>query len=250
MKLKKIIAASAAACTAMSAMALSASAEEVGTIGIYMADSSWAVQYWGDADPSGNLEIASASNAVIDGNGEYTASIEFNYAVEGIAFIALCSDIESASMPEGMNVDITSVEVNGSAIEFGVNGTPEWKDDAGLMRVNIYNGWSTEQSDWATNVEDYAGAQTVTVNFTVSGLAGDETAETEAAAETEAVAETEVVVEEAVSEETAEEAPPSDDIVSEPDSVTENSNTGNAPAAAFAAVMGVAAACMAVCKRK
>ena len=133
MKLKKIIAASAAACTAMSAMALSASAEEIGTVGVYMADSNWAVQYWGDADPSGNLEIASASNAVIDGNGEYTASIEFNYAVDGIAFIALCSNIESASMPEGMNVDITSVEVNGSAIEFGINGTPEWKDDAGLM---------------------------------------------------------------------------------------------------------------------
>ena len=184
MKIKKIIAAVAATALAVSVMAFSASAQTFGTINISMADEAWATQYWGgELDAEGNTEIKSATNAEITGDGTYTASIEFNAPISGMTFIAICSDIVTDTYPD-MNVVIDSVKVNGSEIPVGaVNGAPLWKDDAGKMRVNIYNGWSTETTDWATELTDYVNAESIDVTFTVTGT-GATTAETTPVADT------------------------------------------------------------------
>ena len=230
MLIKKLAAVCAAA-AAIGAAAFSVSAEELGTAGVYFADEDWLVQYWGgDADDDGNTAISEVQNAVITGDGEYTASVTADYPVAGLVFLALCTDIESSSCPEDMTVTVNSVEINGNAAEFGINGEPRWKDDSGYMRVNIYNTWSDDPADKALSDELFDGAQTITVTFTVDGLDEDMLpAETEAAAETAAPAEDEP--EETVTE-----------YVPEADTEETPAQTGNLPAIAFAAVSSWAAA--------
>lgn len=230
MLIKKLAAVCAAA-AAIGAAAFSVSAEELGTAGVYFADEDWLVQYWGgDADDDGNTAISEVQNAVITGDGEYTASVTADYPVAGLVFLALCTDIESSSCPEDMTVTVNSVEINGNAAEFGINGEPQWKDDSGYMRVNIYNTWSDDPADKALSDELFDGAQTITVTFTVDGLDEDMLpAKTEAAAETAAPAEDEP--EETVTE-----------YVPEADTEETPAQTGNLPAIAFAAVSSWAAA--------
>ncbi|MCI5751293.1 MAG: hypothetical protein MR038_02260 [Oscillospiraceae bacterium] len=230
MLIKKMAAVFAAA-AAIGAAAFSVSAEELGTAGVYFADEDWLVQYWGgDADDDGNTSVAEVQNAVITGDGEYTASVTADYPVAGLVFLALCTDIESSSCPADMTVTVDSVEINGNAVEFGVNGKPQWKDDSGYMRVNIYNTWSDDPADKAVSDEVFDGAQTITVNFTVDGLEdSDISAETEAPSETAAP-------EENVPEETVTEYVPEADTEEAP------AQTGNVPAIAFAAVSSWAAA--------
>ena len=230
MLIKKLAAVFAAA-AAIGAAAFSVSAEELGTAGVYFADEDWLVQYWGgDADDDGNTSVAEVQNAVITGDGEYTASVTADYPVAGLVFLALCTDIESSSCPADMTVTVDSVEINGNAVEFGVSGKPQWKDDSGYMRVNIYNTWSDDPADKAVSDEVFDGAQTITVTFTVDGLEdGGTSAETEAPSETAAPVEN--VPEETVTE-----------YVPEADTEEAPAQTGNIPAIAFAAVSSWAAA--------
>lgn len=259
MKIRKIAAVSTALLTA-AAIAVPAAAEEVGTVGINLADDDWLVQYWGgDPSESGNSGISSVNNAVITGDGSYTAEIVLEYEVPGITFAALCSDIESSSCPEDMSVTIDSVSVNGNSVEFGINGTPQWKEDGGKMRINIYNSWSSEAADTAVDKSSLDGAKTISVSFTVDGLEDDAPAETEAVAETEApvteapvteapVTEAEIVLTEDVkdveaAEEAAEKAP-------ESDSAEESAPMGNTSASALLLVTALSAAAMAISRKK
>lgn len=230
MLIKKLAAVCAAA-AAIGAAAFSVSAEEVGTAGVYFADEDWLVQYWGGAaDDDGNTAITDVQNAVITGDGEYSASVTADYPVAGLVFLALCTDIESDSCPEGMTVTVDSVEINGNAVEFGINGTPQWKDDSGCMRVNIYNTWSDDITDTAVSAECFDGAQMITVNFTVDGLEEDKAPE-ETAEEPEPIEEDTAVTEQVIEAD-----------VPEADTVEAPAQTGNVPAVAFAAVASWAAA--------
>ncbi|MGN0696773.1 MAG: hypothetical protein ACI4J5_08435 [Oscillospiraceae bacterium] len=230
MLIKKLAAVCAAA-AAIGAAAFSVSAEEVGTAGVYFADEDWLVQYWGgDLGDDGNTAITDVQNAVITGDGEYSASVTADYPVAGLVFLALCTDIGSDSCPEGMTVTVDSVEINGNTVEFGINGTPQWKDDGGCMRVNIYNTWSDDVTDTAVSAECLEGAQVITVNFTVDGL--EEISE-ESAEEPEPI-------EEDTAETETEQAAGAD--VPEADTEEAPAQTGNVPAVAFAAVASWAAA--------
>lgn len=230
MIIKKLVAVCAAA-AAIGAAALSVSAQELGTAGVYFADEDWLVQYWGgEPDDDGNTAITDVQNAVITSDGEYTASVTADYPVAGLVFLALCTDIESEACPEDMTVNVDSVEINGNAVEFGINGTPQWKDDSGYMRVNIYNAWSDDPTDEAVSADVFDGAQVITVRFTVDGL--DEERAPETAAETEAPY---AEVPEAA-EEPAETSAPEADTAEAP------AQTGNVPAIALAAVTSWAAA--------
>ncbi|MGN0692237.1 MAG: hypothetical protein ACI4K7_07815 [Oscillospiraceae bacterium] len=234
----KKLAAVCAAAAAVGAAALSMSAEEVGTAGVYFADEDWLVQYWGgEPDADGNTAITDVQNAVITGDGEYFASVTADYPVAGGVFLALCTDIESGSCPEEMTVTVDSVEINGNAVEFGINGTPQWKDDSGYMRVNIYNTWSDDPADEAVSGDVFDGAQVITVRFTVDGLDEDKAPEAADERVTEAFEEPEAV------EEAAEASAPEADTEETP------AQTGNAPAIAFAAV-GSWAAALALTARK
>lgn len=264
MNLRKLIGTAATVGAAAAVASVSVSAESSGSFNVNVADSTWAVQYWGgEPDASGNSGIAEASSPFVDKDGSYTASVKFDSPVEGMAFIALCTDISSESVDPAMNVSVDSVKVNGTEIEFGINGIPQWKDDAGLMRVNIYNGWSTDAADWATDPAAYSGATEVVVDFTVSGLGG---AESETEAETESVtepvpeetaapetepAQTEASEEKTISDPAEEYVPSDDNIVGAPSDKSEtNADTGNLPAEMLAAVMLTAAAGIATFRKK
>lgn len=259
MKIRKLLAVSTALLTA-AAIAVPAAAEEVGTVSVNLADDDWLVQYWGgEPSESGNSGVSSVKNAVITGDGSYTAEIVLEYEVPGITFAALCSDIESSSCPEDMTVTIDSVSVNGNSVEFGINGTPQWKEDGGKMRINIYNSWSSEAADTAVDKSSLDGAKTISVSFTVDGLEDDapavtEEVVTEAVTETEApvaevpvteeiVTETEEVLTEDVKDVQAEEAP-------ESDTPEESAPMGNTSASALLLVTALSAAVMAISRKK
>lgn len=236
MLIKKLTAVCAAA-AALGIVGVSAAAEDIGTAGVYFADEDWLVQYWGgDADDDGNTSVKSVENVVITGNGEYSVSAELEYPISGMVFAALCTDIESSSCPDGMNVTVDSVEINGNAVEFGINGEPQWKDDGGFMRVNIYNTWSDDPTDCAVAAESFADAETLTVRFTVSGLWEDAPeAVTEAVTEEISAAEDTGLPEET-------EIPPEKTGVPESDKAETATETGNLPAVALFAVASWAAA--------
>lgn len=179
MKMKKIIAAVAAAAMTAAMLAIPASAETIGTAGIYLADETWgAQQYWGGAiDAEGNMGLASVTNAEITGDGTYTASIEFTDAMSYGQFFGLCTDIAGtgdgaetsafADYPDAV-MQITSVKADG--VE--VNGTSDAPDinDSGLMRVNIYNPWADASINYAYDLDWTSGIKKIDVEFTITGM--------------------------------------------------------------------------------
>ncbi|MGN0603048.1 MAG: hypothetical protein ACI4I2_03650 [Oscillospiraceae bacterium] len=195
MKIKKIVAAIAAAAVAVSAMAVTVSAETIGTAGIYLADEAWGVQYWGGAtDAEGNMGIASVTPAEITGDGTYTTSIEFTDAMGHGQFFGLCTDIAGtgdgaeestfADYPDAV-LAITSVKADGNE----VLGNAEAPDinDSGLMRVNIFNPWAPAELNYAYDLDWTSGIKKIEVTFTVTGMgaAADTTADTAPAETTE-----------------------------------------------------------------
>ena len=195
MKIKKIVAAIAAAAVAVSAMAVTVSAETIGTAAIYLADESWAAQqYWGGAaDAEGNMGIASVTPAEITGDGTYTTSIEFTDAMGHGQFFGLCTDIAGtgdgaeestfADYPDAV-LAITSVKADGNE----VLGNAEAPDinDSGLMRVNIFNPCAGAELNYAYDLDWTSGIKKIEVTFTVTGMgvaadtAADTTADTTA----------------------------------------------------------------------
>lgn len=235
MTLKKIIAAVAAAAVSASMLAISASAETIGTAGIYLADETWgAQQYWGGAaDADGNMGIASVTNAEITGDGTYTASIEFTDAMSYGQFFGLCTDIEGtgdgaetsafAAYPDAV-LAITGLKADGVEVK-GCNSEAPDINDSGLMRVNIYNPWADASLNYAGDLDWTSGIKSVEVTFTVTGTGITADAAADTAVETA-------------------EAPAAD-------AETTSTATGNTTAAVILSVMAVAgAAAVAARKRK
>ena len=212
MKIKKIVAAIAAAAVAVSTMAVSAFAADY-TAKLGFSDTGWAAQDW-------------ESSVQVTGDGTYT--IESTAVAGATDFGVFVVDIEGmyAGSPEATAV-LDSVEVDGTAIDFDaakiVYGDIEEK---GNYRIEIYNQYGTSKDDPGVN-QATAIASDLKVTFTVSGL-GDAAADTTADA-------AEATTDDAAVETTE----------------TTSTATGNASAAAIAAVMAVAGvAAIAAKKRK
>lgn len=213
MKLKKIIAAVAAAAVAVSTMAVNAFAADY-TAKLGFADTAWAAQDW-------------ESSVQVTGDGTY--SIESTAVAGAVDFGVFVIDIEGmfAENPEATAV-LDSVEIDGAAIDFDaakiVYGDIEEK---GNYRIEIYNQYGTSKDDPGVN-QATPIASSVKVTFTVSGLGGaaaDATADASAA-------------------DTTAEAPAAD-------ATTTSTGTGNTTAAVILSVMAVAgAAAVAARKRK
>lgn len=213
MKLKKIIAAVAAAAVAVSTMAVNAFAADY-TAKLGFADTAWAAQDW-------------ESSVQVTGDGTY--SIESTAVAGAVDFGVFVIDIEGmfAENPEATAV-LDSVEIDGAAIDFDaakiVYGDIEEK---GNYRIEIYNQYGTSKDDPGVN-QATPIASSVKVTFTVSGLGGaaaDATADAPAA-------------------DTTTEAPAAD-------ATTTSTGTGNTTAAVILSVMAVAgAAAIASRKRK
>ena len=241
MKIKKIVAAIAAAAVAVSTMAVSAFAAQNtdsladGTAYLNINDSEW-----GDFG-------ATWENVQITGDGDYTVSMT---GADGIAlaqFNALEVKNGETFFNRTYTITVTSIMSNGTEQKIADGYTCSADANAINTRVNLYNEWnspSEEVSDdgnvdcraadgdfmskSATMIDSScleAGTNDIVVKFTVAGTGVDAAADTTAdtAATTDAAATTE----------------------------TTSTATGNASAAAIAAVMAAAGvAAIAAKKRK
>ncbi len=238
MKIKKIVAAIAAAAVAVSTMAVSAFAAQNadsfadGTAYLNINDSEWS-----DFD-------ATWENVQITGDGDYTVSMT---GADGIAlaqFNALEVKNGETFFNRTYTITVTSIMINGTEQKIADGYTCSADGNAINTRVNLYNEWnspSEEVSDdgnvdcraadgdfmskSATMIDSScleAGTNDIVVKFTVAGTgvdaAADTTADTTDAAET---------------------------------TETTSAATGNASAAMIAAVMAAAGvAAIAAKKRK
>lgn len=157
MKLKKILAAVAAAAVTVSAMAVNVFAADSYNAKLGFADTVWAVQDWD-------------SLVEVTGDGQYT--------LESTAV---------AGAPEATAV-LDKIEIDGSEISFDaakiIYGDIEEK---GNYRIEIYNQYGDTKNDSPVNQATAIGSS-MKVTFTVSGLGGGDTeapvpAETEPAAD-------------------------------------------------------------------
>lgn len=208
MKIKKIIAAVAAAAVSVSAMAVNVFAADSYNAKLGFADTAWAVQDWD-------------SLVEVTGDGQYTLE---STAVAGAAdFGVFVVDIEQmfADAPEATAV-LDKVEIDGSELSFDAAKIKYGDiEEKGNYRIEIYNQYGDTKNDSPVNQATAIGSS-LKITFTVSGLGG-----AAAPAETEAAAET-----------PAETAPAAD-------SNTQSATTGNASAAVMLSVMaaaGIAAA--------
>ena len=240
MKIKKIVAAIAAAAVAVSTMAVSAFAAQNtdsladGTAYLNINSSDWS-----------DFE-ATWENVEITGDGEYTVSMK---GADGIAlaqFNAL--EVKNGEVKFGRTytITVTSIMINGIEQKIADGYTCSADANAINTRVNLYNEWNNPSEELSDDgVVDCrsadgdfmsksarmidsacleAGTNDIVVTFTVAGIGG-------AAADTTA--------------DTTADAPAADT------AATTSTGTGNASAAAIAVVMAVAGvAAIAAKKRK
>ncbi len=168
MKLKKIIAAVAAAAVAVSTMAINAFAAEEYTAKLGFADTAWTFQDW-------------EANTTVTGDGQYT--IESTLVAGAADFGVFVIDIEGmfAGSPEATAV-LDKIEVDGAELSFDaskiVYGDVEEK---GNYRIEIFNTYGTTKDNPGVNQATPITTD-LKVTFTVSGLGG--AAEDAAPAET------------------------------------------------------------------
>ncbi len=113
----------------------------------------WSVAYSsGDSyKPDDKAAGLVAADAVIDGAGTYTISLDFTGTdagfAEGTAFSAIGISNAEVFYP-GYMIDIKEIEVNGTPYE--LTGTPYTTSDNGICtRLNLYNEWVTDIPDTA-----------------------------------------------------------------------------------------------------
>lgn len=113
----------------------------------------WSVAYSsGDSyKPDDKAAGLVAADAVIDGAGTYTISLDFTGTdagfAEGTAFSAIGISNAEVLYP-GYMIDIKEIEVNGTPYE--LTGTPYTTSDNGICtRLNLYNEWVTDIPDTA-----------------------------------------------------------------------------------------------------
>ncbi len=158
MKIRKILAAAAAAAVALSAMAVNVFAADEYTAKLGFADTAWAVQDW-------------ESSVTVTGDGQYTLE---STAVAGAAdFGVFVVDIEGmfAGAPEAAAV-LDKVEVDGSELSFDAAKIKYGDiEDKGNYRIEIYNQYGDTKNDSPVNQATAIGSS-VKITFTVSGLGG------------------------------------------------------------------------------
>ena len=158
MKIKKILAAAAAAAVAVSAMAVNVFAADEYTAKLGFADMSWSYQDWD-------------SSTTVTGDGTYT--IETSALAGSPDFGVFVIDIEGmyGDHPEATAV-LDSIEIDGSAIDFDA-GKIMYGDieEKGNFRIDIYNQYSDTKDNPGVNQATAIGS-TLKLTFTVSGLGG------------------------------------------------------------------------------
>lgn len=240
MKIKKIVAAVAAAAVAVSTMAVSAfAAQNTDSLADGTAYLNINNSEWGDFD-------ATWENAQITGDGEYTVSMTGADSIALAQFNALEVKNGETFFNRTYTITVTSIMINGVEQKIGEGYTCSADGAAINTRVNLYNEWNSPNEDvsddgavdcraadgdvmskTATMIDSScleAGTNDIVVTFTVAGTGAAAEAAADTAETTDAPAET---------------------------TETTSTATGNASVAAIAAVMAAAGvAAIAAKKRK
>ena len=192
MKIKKIVAAIAAAAVAVSTMAVSAFAAQ-NTDGLADGTAYLAINNsdWGDFD-------ATWENVEITGDGEYTVSMKGADNIALAQFNAL--EVKNGEIKFGRTytITVTSIMITGVEQKINEGYTCSADSKAVTTRVNLYNEWnnpSEEVSDdgavdcraadgdvmskSARMIDSAcleAGTNDIVVTFTVAGIGGGDTA--------------------------------------------------------------------------
>lgn len=166
MKIKKILAAVAAAAVAVSAMAVNVFAADEFTAKLGFADMSWSFQDWD-------------SSTTVTGDGTYT--IETSALAGSPDFGVFVIDIEGmyAANPNATAV-LDKIEIDGSELSFDA-GKIMYGDieEKGNFRIDIYNQYSDTKDNPGVNQATPIDS-TLKLTFTVSGLGGGAAADTAA----------------------------------------------------------------------
>ncbi len=158
MKLKKIIAAIAAAAVAVSTMAVNAFAADEYQAVLGFADTAWAAQDWEAA-------------TTVTGDGQYT--VESTLVAGACDFGVFVIDIQGmyAGNPEATAV-LDKVEVDGAEISFDAAGIQYGDiEEKGNYRIEIYNQYGLTKDNPPVN-QATPVSTSIKVTFTVSGLGG------------------------------------------------------------------------------
>lgn len=216
MKIKKILAAVAAAAVAVSAMAVNVFAADEYTAKLGFSDMSWSFQDWD-------------SSTTVTGDGTYT--IETSALAGSPDFGVFVIDIEGmyGDHPEATAV-LDKIEIDGAELSFDADKIMYGDiEEKGNFRIDIYNQYSDTKDNPGVNQATAIGS-TLKLTFTVSGLGGGDAA--------------------AATPDTTE-SYESDTSTPAADSNTASATTGNVPAAVMVSVMAVSgAAVIASRKRK
>ena len=229
MKLRKVLAGAMAAAVAVSAMAVSASAEkmEEGVFIIGFGDADWKASFWGkDGDV---LDSSYETTAKLEGNGTYTVVLDLSKGYNNVNWIDEDTgdfiDLTTGNSIGAMGIqiygdyptlgcDITSVKIDGK--DMALQGVSFTNDEDGGRRTNIYNAWASFNADehlttdaskatsTLISIDDLGEWTKVEVTFDVYGL--DEAADDAAADEDVAAddaADEDVAVDDAADEDVA-----------------------------------------------
>jgi hypothetical protein len=126
------------------------------------ADPAWGeCQYWGDP-----VDTVKATNATVDGPGDYTVGLDFtgtaDGAASGVAFTAIGIKTGEFTYPNA-TIELKSIKVNGEEVAFTKGYTSS--DDGITTRMNIYNEWVSELPADARSFDgDITGASAVIVD--------------------------------------------------------------------------------------
>lgn len=174
MKLKKIIAAIAAAAVAVSTMAVNAFAADEYQAVLGFADTAWTFQDW-------------EASTTVTGDGQYT--IESTLVAGAADFGVFVVDITGmyAANPDATAV-LDKVEIDGAELSFDAAGIQYGDiEEKGNYRIEIYNQYGLTKDNPPVNQATAIGSS-LKVTFTVSGLGGAAAETTEAPATTDAPA--------------------------------------------------------------
>ncbi len=198
MKIRSIVSAAAACAVAAAAFVMPASAEDSYVAGLTWQSSSYMFRntisqpnllYWdNDLGEAAELEGATFTDAQITGDGEYTVTLD-GVKDGGWNMLKLESNIDLDATPD-VKFEITSVELNGAAVDFDKDAAVMSEDAA--TKSDEYSAWDFDIKNTARiqliNVYDNLAVipndtyESIKVTFTVTGLGGGDAAADDATA--------------------------------------------------------------------
>ena len=172
MKIRNIVSAAAACAVAAAALVIPASADETSYVaGLTWQSSSYMFRnniaqsqllYWdNDLGEAAELEGASYTDAQITGDGEYTVTLD-GVKDGGWNMLKLESNIDLDTTP--VTFEITSVELNGAAVDFD-KSVAVMSEDAATA--------SDDYSDWDFSIKNTARIQLINVYDNVAAIPND-----------------------------------------------------------------------------